>query len=154
MSCSTFLGGGAKPIVRILKSGWWLIFQLNKSKKPKQKKVVHTTLCTTWARTTTQKITRFFVELGTDLVFSVGIRLVFLGFYQTNTGEKLGRYISVLLSWREPLFSSKGGSRPPFWGAQPPFWGKKGFLPNLQEFPPNSLVLKIPTEIPTDQHQY
>ncbi len=28
---------------------------------------------------------------------SVGIRLVFLGFYQTDTGGKLGRYILVLL---------------------------------------------------------
>jgi hypothetical protein len=30
------------------------------------------------------------VELDTDSVFSVGIRLVFLGVYQTNTGGKLG----------------------------------------------------------------
>jgi hypothetical protein len=59
-----------------------------------------------------------------------------------------------IIFWREPLFSSKGGSWPPFWGAQPPFWGKKGFPPNLKEFPANSLVLKIPTKILTDQYQY
>ncbi len=35
------------------------------------------------------------IELGTDLGFLVGIRLVFLGFYQTDTKEKLGRYILV-----------------------------------------------------------
>jgi hypothetical protein len=57
----------------------------------------------------------------TDLVFLVGIWLVFLGNYRTDTGGKLGRYILVLLFWQEPLFSSKGGSRPPFSGAQPPF---------------------------------
>jgi hypothetical protein len=39
------------------------------------------------------------LELLTDSVFLVGIWLVFLGFYQTNTGGKLGRYISVL-TWR------------------------------------------------------
>jgi hypothetical protein len=61
------------------------------------------------------------VELLTDLVFLVGIWLVFLGFYQTDTRGKLGRYILVLLFWREPLFSLKGGSLPPFLGAQPPF---------------------------------
>jgi hypothetical protein len=36
------------------------------------------------------------LELYTDLVFSVGIRLVFLGIYLTDTGGKLGRYLSVL----------------------------------------------------------
>jgi hypothetical protein len=30
----------------------------------------------------------------------------------------------------------------------------KKLEPNLKEFPPNSLVLKIPTEIPTNQYQY
>ncbi len=96
----------------------------------------------------------FSLELYTNSVFSVSIRLIFLGFYRTITGGKLGRYISVLFFWREPLFSSKGGSCPPFWGAKPPFWGKKGFPPNLKEFPPNSLVLKIPTKIPTGQYHY
>jgi hypothetical protein len=61
------------------------------------------------------------LELLTNLVFSDGIRLVFLGFYRTDTGGKLGRYILVLLFWREPLFSLKGGSWPPFLGVQPPF---------------------------------
>ncbi len=37
----------------------------------------------------------YFLELYTDLVFLVGIRLVFLGIYQTDTGGKLGRYILV-----------------------------------------------------------
>jgi hypothetical protein len=37
------------------------------------------------------------VELFTDLGFLVGIRLVFFGFYQTNTGGNFGWYISVLL---------------------------------------------------------
>jgi len=32
-----------------------------------------------------------FVELYTDLVFLVGIWLVFLGIYQTDTGGKLGQ---------------------------------------------------------------
>ena len=54
------------------------------------------------------------LELYTDLVFSVGIQLVFLGIYQTDTAGKLGQYILVLLFWQEPLFSSKGGSLPPF----------------------------------------
>jgi hypothetical protein len=44
------------------------------------------------------------VNLETDSVLLVGIRLVFLGIYQTDTRGKLGRYISVLLFWREPLF--------------------------------------------------
>jgi hypothetical protein len=38
----------------------------------------------------------FLLELGTTLVFLVGIWLVFLGFYRTDTGGKLSRYISVL----------------------------------------------------------
>jgi hypothetical protein len=63
--------------------------------------------------------------LGTVLVFLVGIRLVFLGFYQTDTGGKLGWYIPVLLFWWEPLFSLKEGSWPPFLGA--PILRKKGF---------------------------
>ncbi len=54
------------------------------------------------------------LELYTNLVFLVGIRLVFLGIYQTDTGGKLGRYISVYFFWREPLFFSKRGSWPPF----------------------------------------
>jgi hypothetical protein len=37
----------------------------------------------------------------TDLVFLVGIWLVFLGIYRTNTKGKLGRYISVLFFWRD-----------------------------------------------------
>jgi hypothetical protein len=36
------------------------------------------------------------LELYTDLVFLVSIRLVFLGTYQTDTGGKLGRYISIV----------------------------------------------------------
>jgi hypothetical protein len=52
----------------------------------------------------------------TDSVFLVGIWLVFLGtsIYRTDTGGKLGRYISVLFFWREPFFPSNGGSWPPF----------------------------------------
>jgi hypothetical protein len=34
--------------------------------------------------------------LYTDLLFSVGIWLVFLDIYQTNTGGKLSRYLLVL----------------------------------------------------------
>ncbi len=93
------------------------------------------------------------LESYINLVFLVGIWLVFLSIYQTDTRGKLGRYIWVFFL-QEPLFSSKGGSWPPFWGAQPPFWSKKGFPPNLKEFPPNSLVLKLPTKILTDQYQY
>jgi len=40
--------------------------------------------------------------LYTDSVFSVGIRLVFLGILPTDTEGKLGWYISVLKKWREP----------------------------------------------------
>ena len=36
------------------------------------------------------------LELYTASVFLVGIWLVFLGIYQTDTGGKLGRYLSVL----------------------------------------------------------
>jgi hypothetical protein len=35
------------------------------------------------------------IELYTNLVFLVGIWLVFLDIYQTDTGGKLGRYILV-----------------------------------------------------------
>ncbi len=76
------------------------------------------------------------LELYTDLVFLVG-KPVGNSWYlpnQSDTGGKLGRYIWVLFFWGEPLFSSKGGSWPPFWGVQPPsFWGKKGFPPNLKQ---------------------
>ncbi len=34
--------------------------------------------------------TIFYIEMGTDSVFLVGIWLVFLGFCRTNTGGKLG----------------------------------------------------------------
>ena len=44
------------------------------------------------------------IELYTDSVFSVGIRLVFLGILPTDTEGKLGWYISVLKKWREPPF--------------------------------------------------
>jgi hypothetical protein len=44
------------------------------------------------------------IELYTDLVFLVGIRLVFLGIYQTNTGGKLGRYILYYFFGRNPFF--------------------------------------------------
>ena len=94
------------------------------------------------------------LELYTNLVFLVGIRLVFLGIYQTDTGGKLGRYISVYFFGGNPFCPRKGGHGPLFEGPSPHFEEKKGFPPNLKEFPPNSLVLKIPTEIPTDQHQY
>ncbi len=54
-----------------------------------------------------------------ELVFSGQYRSVFLGIYHTDTEGNLGRYISVSFFWREPLFPSKRGH----W---PPFWGKKG----------------------------
>jgi hypothetical protein len=44
------------------------------------------------------------LELYTNSVFLVGIQLVFLGIYQTDTRGKRGWYISVLYFWREPLF--------------------------------------------------
>jgi hypothetical protein len=37
------------------------------------------------------------IELYTDRVFLVGIRLVFLGNYRTDTGGKLGRYVLSVL---------------------------------------------------------
>jgi hypothetical protein len=61
------------------------------------------------------------LQAYTNLVFLVGIWLVFLSIYQIDTGGKLGRYVSVLFFWWELLFSSKGGSWPPFQGAHPPF---------------------------------
>jgi hypothetical protein len=98
--------------------------------------------------------TIFQVELYTNLVCLVDIQLVFLGIYQTDTGGKLGRYILVLLFWRKPFFPQKGGHGPLFEEPSHHFEGKKGFLPTLKKFPPNSLVPKIPTRIPTDQYQY
>ncbi len=62
-----------------------------------------------------------------------------------------GQYFwSVLLIWRELLFSAKGGlavskrgPKPPFFskrGPMPPFWGKKGF-------PPKKWYRNVPTDI-------
>jgi hypothetical protein len=48
------------------------------------------------------------LELYTNSVFLVGIRLVFLGILPTDTGGKLG-CISVLKKWREPYYTQKMG---------------------------------------------
>jgi hypothetical protein len=56
----------------------------------------------------------------------VGIWLVFLGIYQTDTGGKLGRYILVLCFWWELLFLPlKGGHGPLFEGPNPHFEEKR-----------------------------
>jgi hypothetical protein len=54
------------------------------------------------------------IELYTDLVFLVGIWLVFLGIYQTGTGGKFGGYILVLFFGGNPFFPQKGGHGPHF----------------------------------------
>ncbi len=76
-----------------------------------------------------------FVELYTDSVFLVGIWLVFFGIYQTDTGGKLGRYISVFLFWREPLFFLERGVMAPFLRGPAPILRKIGFPAK-----PNSLT--------------
>jgi hypothetical protein len=68
---------------------------------------------------------RLLLELYIDLVFWVGVRLVFLGFYRTDTGGKLGRYIWVLFFWREPIFPQKGCHGPLFEGPSPHFEEKR-----------------------------
>ena len=50
------------------------------------------------------------LELYTNSVFLVGIRLVFLGILPTDTGGKLG-CISVLKKWREPYYTKNGSVR-------------------------------------------
>jgi hypothetical protein len=47
-------------------------------------------------------------------------------------------------------FFLKRGVMAPFFRGSAPILRKKGFLPNLKEFLPNSLVLKILTKIPTN----
>ncbi len=93
--------------------------------------------------------TRVVYRFGIFCRYSVGISQYLPNRYRRKTRSV---HFGIIIMAGTPFFS-KGGSRPPFLGAQPPFWGKKGFLLNLKEFPPNSLVLKIPTEIPTDQFQ-
>ncbi len=68
------------------------------------------------------------LELGTDSVFLVGIRLVFLGFYQTNTGGKLGWYIhfGIIILAGTPFFFKRGVTAPFFRGPAP-ILRKKGF---------------------------
>ncbi len=65
------------------------------------------------------------LELYTDLVFLVGIRLVFLGIYWIDTGGKLGRYILVLFFGENPFFPRKGGHGPLFEGPSPHFEEKR-----------------------------
>jgi hypothetical protein len=77
----------------------------------------------------------FLVELYTDSVFLVCIWLVFLGIYQTNTGGKLCRYISVLFFWREPLFFLERGVMAPFLRGPAPILRKNGFPAKPQRVP-------------------
>ncbi len=65
------------------------------------------------------------LELYTNLVCLVGIWLVFLGIYQTDTKGKLGWYISVLFFGGNPFFPQKGGHGPLFEGPNPHFEEKK-----------------------------
>ncbi len=58
-------------------------------------------------------------------VFSVGIRSVFLPYYQYHTEGKLGRYISVPKGGSGPLFPQKGGNGPLF-EELPPLLEKRG----------------------------
>jgi hypothetical protein len=64
--------------------------------------------------------------LYTNSVFSVGIRLVFLGIYRTDTGGKLGRYISVFFLAGTPIFLERGVTAP-FLRGPAPVLRKKGF---------------------------
>jgi hypothetical protein len=64
-------------------------------------------------------------RFDTDSVFLVGIWLVFLGIYQTDTGGKHCWYISVLFFWWESLFLAKGGHGPHFEGPSPHFEEKR-----------------------------
>jgi hypothetical protein len=73
------------------------------------------------------------VELYTDSVFLVGIWLVFLGIYQTNTGGKLGRYISVLFFLAGTPFYLKRGVMAPFLRGPAPILRKKGFPAKPQQ---------------------
>jgi hypothetical protein len=55
-----------------------------------------------------------FLELYPDSVFRFGIGWYFPGIFPTDTKGKLGRDVSVLYIWREPLFFLKGRILPPF----------------------------------------
>jgi hypothetical protein len=99
--------------------------------------------------------------LCTDSVFSVGIRSVFLGITNTNTEGKFGRYFwyqnfggSPSKNWREPLFPTKGGPRPPFCTFRPPFEEKKEFPRNFskKEFPQN-LKKVFPPKLTVQQYR-
>jgi hypothetical protein len=57
--------------------------------------------------------------------FIFGIWLVFTGIYQTNTGRKLGQYISVLFFGRDPFSPQNGGHGPLFEGPSPHFEEKR-----------------------------
>jgi hypothetical protein len=91
----------------------------------------------------------YFLELYPKSVFFGRYRSVFFGITNTNTREYLGRYgtfgIKILAGHPQknggsPLFSKKGGLRPPFCIFHPPFEEKK-------EFPHNFFLKKSSREI-------
>ncbi len=87
------------------------------------------------------------------VVYQFGIfgrYLVGISWYLLNQYRRKTRYISVLFFGGKHFFPQKGGHGPLFEGPSPHFEGKNGFPPNLKEFPPISLVLKILTKTPTD----
>jgi hypothetical protein len=67
----------------------------------------------------------FQIELYTDLVFLVSIRLVFLSIYRTDTGGKLGGYIWVFFFGGNPFFPRKEGHGPLFERRSPHFEKKR-----------------------------
>jgi hypothetical protein len=69
---------------------------------------------------------QLYIELYFDLVFSVGIRLVFLGIYRTDTGGNLGQYFGIIFLAGTPFFLERGVFAP-FLRGQAPIFRKKGF---------------------------
>jgi hypothetical protein len=60
-------------------------------------------------------------------------------------------HFGIIILAGTPFFL-KRGVMAPFSRGPAPILRKKGFPPHLKGFPPNSLALKIPTKIPTNQY--
>ena len=79
---------------------------------------------TSWSRVLYTPSSR--LELCTESVFFGRYRSVFLGIYHTDTGGKLGRYISASKRGQLPLFPEKGGNAPLLEEPNLPFQEKRG----------------------------
>ncbi len=97
---------GQSPLYEFWSLGgdWFFSHGRTNQKNPNKNKVVHTTLCTTWARTTTQKIPRFFrggtkVPLYSHTMSLVEIRLwsYFQNILGKSTLPSLREWDSLLL---------------------------------------------------------